>query len=272
MRFGRLSGMDPLGERWRMDLAEWAIPDDILRSAAESPWKPPERIFARRADRQMADPSGPSYARAFEALQPPGSVLDVGAGAGAASLPLAPRATALTAVDENDDMLGAFAARAEATGVPYGTVLGRWPDVAADAPPADVVTCHHVLYNVPDLAAFLLALDGHARRRVVVEVTARHPLTPLNELWLRFHDLRRPERPVADDILAIVAELGLGAQHERWSRPALSGVADTEELVEITRRQLCLPPERSAEVAKALAARPPEPRELVTIWWEPATG
>ena len=44
-----------------------------------------------------------------------------------------------------------------------------WPDVASQAPPADVVVSSHVLYNVPDIGPFLVALHEHARRRVVVE-------------------------------------------------------------------------------------------------------
>ena len=50
-------------------------------------------------------PGGASYDRERAALDPPGSVLDVGAGAGAACLPLASRTTALTAVDTDDGML-----------------------------------------------------------------------------------------------------------------------------------------------------------------------
>src|SRR5437764_12809678 len=88
--------------RWREDLAAWAIPDHIIAAAAESPWVLPRQVFARRADRLMREPTGPSFERAWEALDPPGSVLDVGSGAGAASLPLAPRARMVTAVDSDE--------------------------------------------------------------------------------------------------------------------------------------------------------------------------
>ena len=55
----------------------------------------PREVFARRADRLSREPAGASYDRERAALDPPGSVLDVGAGAGAASLPLASRITEL---------------------------------------------------------------------------------------------------------------------------------------------------------------------------------
>jgi SAM-dependent methyltransferase len=100
-------------DRWREDLAAWAIPEHITAGVAESPWVLPRQVFARRADRLRRDPGGPSFERAWEALDPPGSVLDVGAGAGG-RVPAAgpPHVTALTAVDADDEMLGLLAARA----------------------------------------------------------------------------------------------------------------------------------------------------------------
>jgi SAM-dependent methyltransferase len=264
--------------RWREDLSAWAIPDHITAGAAESPWVLPRQVFARRADRLRRAPGGPSFERAWEALEPAGSVLDVGAGAGAACLPLAPRTTTLTAVDADDEMLGLLAGRAAEAGVAAQMVHGRWPDVAVQVPPADVVTCHHVVFNVPDLGPFLEALTAHARRRVVIETAAAHPLTSLNPLWLRFHGLKRPERPTAGDTLAILAAMGRNPGHTEWSRPAEADYRSMAELVEVTRRRLCLPPERAGEVEAALVElgiKPGQPRDLgssgrdvVTIWWE----
>jgi hypothetical protein len=45
-----------------------------------------------------------------------------------------------------------------------------------------VAVCHHVVYNVGNLAKFLTALDGHAERRVVLELTDRHPQSDLSPL------------------------------------------------------------------------------------------
>ena len=213
----------------------------------------PRQVFARRADRLSQAPAGPSYQRAWAALDPPGSVLDVGAGAGAACLPLAPRTTALTAVDTDPGMLDLLAERARAAGLDPRVHVGQWPEVAAQTAAADVVTCHNVLYNVPDLEPFLAALTGHARRQVVVELTAAHPLTSLNPLWLRFHGLQRPDR----------ADRG-STSWPSWTQwgcgqGTLNGIVrlrritpQVRELAEVTRRRLCLPAERAAEVEAAL--------------------
>jgi SAM-dependent methyltransferase len=264
--------------QWRDDLAAWAIPEHILSAVTESPWVLPHQVFARRADRLRAQPGGPSYERAREVLDPAGTLLDVGAGAGAACLPLASRVTALTAVDEDPQMLRLLAGRAGPLGVPVQAVCGRWPDAAGQVAPADVVTCHHVAYNVPDIEPFILALTSHARRRVVLETAAVHPLRSLNPLWLKFHGLTRPQTPTAADLLAILGAMGLPARHTGWNRPAERDYASMAELVEVTRRRLCLPPERASEVAAALQDVGSQPgcpsdlgssgRDVVTIWWE----
>lgn len=265
-------------QRWRSDLAAWAIPEHITAAVAASPWVLPRTVFARRADRVAAAPSGPSFERAWAALDPPGSVLDVGSGAGAACLPLLPRCTELTAIDSQPDMLDLLAQRATAAGLAPRLVKGTWPDVAAEAGQADVVTCHHVSYNVPEIERFVAALSAAARRIVVTEMTAAHPLVSLNPLWLRFHGLARPTGPTAADFLAILHAMGIPALAERWHRPASLDYESFAELTDVTRRRLCLPPERADEVGRALeesGVDPDQPmdlgssgRETVTIWWE----
>lgn len=269
-------------DAWRDDLAAWAIPEHISAAVAESPWVLPRQVFARRADRLAGTPSGASYDLAWAALDPPGSILDVGAGAGAASLPLLARATALTAVDSDAAMLALLAERAAALGIIARCVHGSWPQAAPQVPAADVVTCHHVLYNVPGLAPFVRALTAHARRLVVTEITATHPLVTLNELWLKFHGLPRPDGPTAADVLRILTAMGLRPGCRQWRRPRGADYASFDELTEVTRRRLCLPPERAGQVADALVEAGADPRhpvdlgssgrDVVTIWWAGGAG
>jgi len=272
-----IPSLSDLLQKWRAELAGWAIPEDIASAVTESPWVLPRDVFARRADRLRQAPAGPSYDRERAVLDQPGSVLDVGAGAGAACLPLASQTTALTAVDSDDGMLARLDSRARAASLEPRLLTGCWPDVGSQAGPADLVTCHHVLYNVPDLVPFIEALTRHARRQVVVELTAAHPLISLNPLWLLFHGLSRPEGPTATDVLAILDAIGLRAGHTEWNRPAQADYATGSELVDTTRRRLCLPPERASDVETALreAGHLGQPRDLgtsgrsvVTIWWE----
>jgi SAM-dependent methyltransferase len=266
-----------LMERWRRDLESWAIPDEIFAATPESPWVLPRQLFARRAELRLEAPSGPSFERAWEALATPGSVLDIGTGAGAACLPLVARATEITVVDSDAELLSVLAASARRLGADVRQICGRWPDVAGEVDAADLVTCHHVLYNVPDIGPFLAELTAHARRLVVVEITARHPLTTLNPLWERFHGVVRPNVPTADDMLALLEALGLEPSFEVWSPAAEREHESFEDLVEVTRRRLCLDPGRADEVASALREQGAEHDhlgelrsrrlDLCTIWW-----
>lgn len=267
--------MGAAADRWRQDLASWAIPEDILRAAPESPWSFPVELFSTRADAAGGRLS-PSNERALEALPEGGIVLDVGCGAGAASLPLASRAGRLVGVDQSPGMLEAFGERAERAGVPAEAIEGSWPDTSDRAPVADVVVCHHVAYNAPDLDRFAVALSAHARRRVVVELTETHPMSNLNELWMRFHGLARPSRPTADDAVAVLREVGLDPGRHDWTAATAGGFARREDLVAFTRRRLCLPPERDPDVLEAIAGRIVErdglygypDRPTVTLWWD----
>ena len=78
----------------------------------------------------------------------------------------------------------------------------------------DVAVAGHVLYNVADLEPFARSLAAVARSGVVFELTERHPLHWMNDLWLRFHDLERPDGPVA-------AGCARGAHGARASTPVM---------------------------------------------------
>jgi SAM-dependent methyltransferase len=268
--------------RWREQLDGWAIPSEILAAAPESPWGFPVGLFRSRARRAGSGPPTPSNTEAAHHLPGGGGVLDVGAGGGAASLPLAGVAGRLVGVDESPEMVAAFLAAAGTAGVAAEGVEGRWPEVADQVAPADVVVCRHVLYNVADLAPFAAALTGHARRRVVCELTERHPLAGLGPLWRRFWDLERPAGPGADDAVAALRALGLDVDRTDWEQPERFGFDDFDELVAFTRRRLCLPPARDGEVAGALLEEGTrqvgrvwvsgQPRRVTTLSWPGSAG
>ena len=195
-------------------------------------------------------------------------MLDVGCGGGAGSLPLAPPAGHLVGLDSQSDMLAAFAERADARGVTHEEIEGAWPDAADRAPLVDVVVCHNVLYNVPNLVPFAQALDAHARHRVVVELSDGHPLTWMNPYWELLHGLERPVRPTADDAQAVLIEAGFDAELVRWWRPHRWDREDEEAVVGFVRRRLCLPEDRADAVREAVRAHPPPlERPVATLWW-----
>ena len=217
-------------------------------------------------------PTGPSAQRALEVLPEGGSLLDVGVGGGAASLPLVPPATSIVGVDEGEELLAAFRDAADRVGVAHRQVQGTWPAVASEVEPADVVVCHHVFYNVADLGPFAAALTDHARRRVVVELSGDHPTSNFNPLWKAIHGLERPTSPTADDAVAVLEELGLAVQREDSERPW--GIdLDRAEQIAMARRRLCVGPERDAEIDALLGQPGEQPaRRVVTLWWAGAAA
>jgi SAM-dependent methyltransferase len=254
--------------RWADELAAWAIDPEILAAAPESPYGFPPEVFAAG---QYAT-SAPMAELAGAALRPGGSVLDVGAGAGAASLGIVPAGGHLHAVDSQPSMLRALEAAARDRGVSLTTYDGTWPDLADQVPVCDVVVCAHVLYNVPDLVPFATALTTKARDLVVVELTGTHPLTRLAPMWEAVHHQPRPDGPTAELAAEVLREAGLEPEvRERVIEPVQRTGALLDTWVDFTRRQLCLPPERRPEVVELMERHPPQPRRAVVLSW-PGAG
>jgi SAM-dependent methyltransferase len=267
-------------EEWRAALESWALPEDFLARAPSSPWVFPTDLFVARAARVLTEPPKRSAEIALDGLPEGGSVIDVGAGAGAASLALAARVGRIVAVDQSEEMLAAFAELATRARIPHETVVGSWPEIAGRVEPADVVVCNHVLYNVADLEPFARALDDHAHRRVVCEITPEHPRAWLNDLWMRLHGIARPDRPVAKDAEAALRETGVDVRREDFPSPPAGEGLSREQALARVRSFLAIGPDRDDELIEALGERlrplgdgwtagPPDQR-LVTLWWNPA--
>lgn len=252
--------------RWRRQLEDWAIPEHILSSAPASPWVLPPECFTARTN----PPNQPTTKRSLDLLRNAGSaptILDVGCGAGRASLHLVPPAVSVTGVDQREELLTRFRAEAAELQVPVTTSLGKWPVVAAQVPSADLVICAQVLYNVADIEPFLGALDDHARAGVVLEIDTTHPLTKLTNAWKHFWDLDRPDGPSAADILDVLEEMGIRAQANVTDLPDHKERIEPAD-VKRTRMRLCLTADRDEEIRQFLESEERPGRQLATIWWE----
>jgi SAM-dependent methyltransferase len=251
-------------DRWRELQEARGIPPEILAQAAVSPWRHDPGHFGAPAEPE----DSPSRDAALALLGHGGArgagpiVLDVGCGGGRASLAVADHAETLIGVDHDPGMLEVFAADCEARGVAFRTVLGEWPAVLDEIGIADAVLCHHVGYNTVEFPPFLVALTVVARHGVVMELTGQHPMAWLDPLWLRFHGLRRETPATVDDAVAVLTEIGLTPEVTRWQRPP-----QLPQAPEWVAKRLCLPEERVPEVAEALAAIPPRPRDVATLTW-----
>ncbi|MGH3692428.1 MAG: class I SAM-dependent methyltransferase [Pseudonocardiaceae bacterium] len=252
----------PAAARWRELLLGRAIPAEIRDAIPQDPYRHDPARFVPPATPEDT----PSRCAALQLLGPTGgSVLDVGCGGGAAGLALVPKVTQLTGLDPSAGMLRVFEQACTEQGVAHRSVHGSWPDAAQQAGVADIVVSHHVGYNTAELGPFVAALGAAARRGVVVELHAVHPGAWLDPLWLQFHGLSRPPPATAEDVLAVVAEVGIHPEVQRWIRPPQPRHPEAE--LDFSMRRLCLPAQRRDEVAEAVARLGPRHRDLVTITW-----
>lgn len=250
-------------DTWAGQLAAWAIDPEILDAAPESPYGFPPGLFGTQTGAEATH-------RAIAAALPSGgSLLDIGCGGGAASIPVAERAGSLLGVDSSEGMLATYAAAAKAADLPVQTWYGAWSAVAADVPVADVAVAANVVYNVPDIGDFLQTMTQHARHRVVIELTDSHPWTAMAALWRRFHGQDRPDGPTTADFLAVTAELGFDAHVKSFERVSVWANAAPDVVLAFNRRRLCLPVQREPEVAAAMRELPATPPSTAsTVWWD----
>jgi len=254
------------GDRWRELLRGSAVPQEIIDASPEPDVALEPGRFRWKPEEDARQPVRPSRRRALEALPEGGSVLDVGVGGGASSLGLVPKPGLIVGVDPLEGMLESFQASARDAGVVARAVLGSWPEVAPEVDAADVAVCHHALYRVTEVEDFVGALTDHARRRVVLEVSDRSPLSALDPLWKAFHGLERPDWSVADELHAVLVAMDLGVEREDMVLPPRAQEV-TPELVAFSRRRLHVGPERDAEIEQWLRNREPGEHRVVALWW-----
>ncbi|WP_181781913.1 class I SAM-dependent methyltransferase [Pseudonocardia pini] len=250
--------MGSAAERWAELQSGRGVPPEILAQAPVSPWTHDPADFVAPA----VPADTPSREAGLALVGPSGTVLDVGCGGGDAAFALVGPLVHATGVDRQQDMLDLFEAGADVRRVPARTVLGPWPEAVGEAGTADVVVSHHVLHNVVDLPPFLAALTEAAGRGVVVEMLSEHPMAWLDPLWVRFHDLLRPDPATVDDAVAVLREQGIDPEVTRWARDRRPPHDPTW-----VARRLCLPTDRVPEVAAALADLPPRTTEAATLTW-----
>ena len=267
-------------EAWRAHLESWALPDRLLEAAPESPYGWPAHLFERmRAIAAAEGRDSPTVALVDDILGEGGSVLDVGAGAGRLSVPLALLGHRVTAVERDEGMAAALGAAADREQVDVTRIVGSWPQVAGNAHTHDVALSAHVVYDVGAIGPFIEAMHETARRAVVIEMTPRHPWSGLSSYYRALHGLDRPSRPTVDDFVAVVEEvIGVTPERRWWIEPPGLRFEDLQELLSFYRRRLLVPPERSLEAAALLEPDVDEldggwlilgdpEREVAVVWW-----
>lgn len=267
-------------DRWAEQLAAWALPQHLLDAVEDSPYGWPQHLWKRRSDLASSEEQEPVTRQIVRTLAAPdGSIIDVGAGRGRASLPLAAEGHPLVAVEKDPAMAAGLREDATSMGLELTIVEAGWPDAAALVEPAAVVMCAHVVYDVPEIAPFIQAMHDSATSGVVIELTPEHPWARMAPMYQALHDLDRPNGPTIDDLRAVVAEtIGVDPNIEWWEREGHLWFSGWEEITEYYGRRLVLPASRRGELRPLLEPHVTEAdgrlyigdlsRQLATMWWQ----
>lgn len=174
---------------------------DPQAEAATDPWASRARDYDERVARRWTHPDS---TRAFILAQiaEGATVLDIGAGTGAWSAFLAPRAASVTAVERSPAMIARLRANLAARGIGNVRIVqGGWPEVAVE--PHDYALCAHAAYWHPDLPAFVRRMSASTRRAcfLVLRDPRRDGIMAEASRHIRGHPMDSPNFTVAHHVL-----------------------------------------------------------------------
>jgi SAM-dependent methyltransferase len=96
-------------------------------------------------------------------MDPNSTVLDIGAGTGAWSILLSPRARHVTAVEPSPSMIKVMRESLDEQNINNVSIVqGSWPEVSVEL--HDFSLCSHAMYASKDLAEFVRQMVAHTRR------------------------------------------------------------------------------------------------------------
>lgn len=223
--------------------------------------------LARRFEEEMREggeaPADPLLAVVLP-LARDARVVDVGAGVGRFTLPLAGAAREVVAVEPSPAMRERLEAHIRERNVANVRVVAE-PFEEAALEPADLVLCAHVVHFVADAPGFIRKVDGLARRAVAFAIRHDAIQAPLLALWSRYRGDPPPRQPMLADLYNLLLAMGYAPDVRFYRRRHPSMFADLAEACTRIRAAVGVDV-GEAEVRQALAQQPEELREAC-VWW-----
>ena len=222
-------GSDPLFEDWETHWRRLVEAREAQASAFRDP-----AYWDRRARSFNAATSGrkDGFLELLEPwLAPDRTLIDVGAGAGRYAAPLADRLDWVTAVEPSQGMRDLIPPRENMTVIASGWEL-------AEAAPADLVICCHVLYGAADARRFIEKLEASARHRVFIQLRFGQLRTPADPLWEEMMGTPRARQPAFGDLWNLLLQMGIQADVAVLRYQSFQVWKDEQEFLDEYRPQL----------------------------------
>jgi SAM-dependent methyltransferase len=174
------------------------------------------------------------------------TVLDVGAGAGRHSVPLARVVRRVFAVEPSAALASHLREWAHEEGLGNIEVIeGAWPDV--DVPTCDVAICSHVLYPLAEIEPFLRKLDDSVQRYCFLWLHDEQTALESLGLWERFYGEPRACQPTFRDVVPVLWQMGLRPNLEMRAVPESWSWGSMDEAARAFREHLPIPEDDATE-------------------------
>ena len=188
------------------------------------------RADPRRTDDQVLD-------ALLAIAQPSDTWIDVGAGAGRFSLPLALHVQSVVAVEPSRAMRSEFANLQLEHGISNVELRDdRWPsDDPALTDIGDVALISHVAYDIEPIGGFLDTLERSARRECVAVLFDSSPSALFWQVWPEIHGEDQVQLPGGNEFIALleargadvdVSEIGSGPDRQRFRFDSVEAAMD----------------------------------------------
>ncbi len=110
------------------------------------------------------------------------TVLDIGAGSGRWTIPLAATAKSVTAVEPSAEMLEVLRDNLKSNPTNIEIIQSSWEEAAVEI--YDIAVCAHSMYSSPDLASFVRKMEQHTRQTCYLAVR----LLPVDGVISQLHN------------------------------------------------------------------------------------
>ena len=255
------------------DWQEIVVPEKLMNHMAEG-------LRASQEGRDAKDT--PIFQEVLSHLGVQRSVVDIGAGVGRFTVPLAANGCHVWAVEPSELMRAHLqeAVTVKELESAVHTLPGLWPDV--EVPAAEVALAAFVIHFSPRPREFVRAMETAATERCVVAIHVDPMFSGINDLWRVFHpDRMAPQPPVFRDLYPLLLEEGIVADVHVYEEPrnggfwrdpakALEGLAELLQIeTDVERQQLAVLLRERVEKQGGTFSFAPQASRIAVVSWRP---